>query len=306
MKNPFIVIPENINLEEKIALLKQNGEKAAELRKEIQQIQTNSLPIKVEEISSSFTSVSNDDIQGKDESLQSIYFKICFLENLDREELIVKMREILKDNFSLSKINQLKIMLYQDIVEYANLALGEQNNIPDVKKSILDLRLKLELLDEMEEKEEIAQISGENNQLFFLESTMGNVVVLESIRKNIPLEYYDSFKELFDSILNGTFKGFKILKGGLYEVKDFKIRVLFGILEKGKYLILDAFMKKEDTSEYYKSLINNRLAQYIKVKQYYLEHINEDTFIAQHDEYLKSVLTLLDRKNELGEVEVRQ
>lgn len=299
MNEPFIVIPKGISLEEKVQLLKQNSEKASEIRGEIQQMKTASIPFKSALTKSEKINGNNQDLYQIDEKLEDIYSKICFLEGLNREDLMKKMKDVLKDYYSISSINRLKLKLYQDIILYAKLALEEHTDIDDIKAFILDLRVKLELLDEMEDKEEIAQISGDENQLFFLESKVGNVVALESLTKNIPLEYYDGFKTLFDSILNGSFKGFKKLRNGLYEVKDFKIRVLFGILEKGKYLILDAFMKKEDTSEYYKSLINNRLAQYIRTKSYYLEQIQDEDVVAKHKQYLEMVFSLFDKKNEI-------
>ena len=257
MNYPFFDIPNDISLEEKVALLERNGLVAKNLREEIKQMKSET-PFysttleKREKRGESKTSLEEN------EKLQLIYSKICLLSSFDRNDLLIKIKEcILMENYPITScIDYLKIKLYQDIVTYASLALEPDGDILGAKEQIADLRLKLELLDEMEEKEEIAQISTEHNQLFFLESQAGNVVALESLRKNIPMEYYDDFKRLFQSIEDGSLKGIKRLRNGLYEVKDFKIRILFGFLQKGKYLVLDAFMKKEDTSEYYKSLID--------------------------------------------------
>lgn len=296
MNKTFVEIPENVSLEDKIAMLKQNNLVASEIRGEMIISKKIITPIFRGEYEKN--SSVNTTLKGKDIKVDKVYNEIALLPSDNCDELLNSMREILLglDNYT-ELFDELKVRLYEEIVLYANLAFKDREAIKDIREIIDSLRLKLSLLDSIEEQKEKSEISLENNKLLFLETNALNIVLLESIRKNIPIEYYKKFKSLLESIANGSFKNFKRLRNGLYEVKLLEVRILFGILKKGHYLILDAFMKKEDTSAYYKSLISNRLNQYLKFKSYYLQGLDNEEFLLKHEEYLANIMDLLNLKN---------
>lgn len=297
----FIDIPQNASLEEKIAMLKHNNHVASNIRGEMATTKVYAKPVALKEDKK--CGETSDLNKSQDSVIDEIYNKISLLSCTSKEELLTSMKNILSDTSnSIDLFDKLKLKLYEEIVLYVNLSYKENDAIKDIRDIIASLRLKIELLNNIEEQKEIKEISLEHNELLFLETNSLNVIALESIRKNIPIEYYNEFKILLENILNGTFKNLKRLKNGLYEVKAFKVRILFVVLKKGHYLILDAFMKKEDTSAYYKSLVDNRLSQYLNSKDYYLSCLDSEESILKHKNYLVNILDMLSlNNNEMGQ-----
>ena len=171
-----------------------------------------------------------------------------------------------------------------------------QEELLDIKMQIADLRNKIRSLDvEMEEKE-VVQNATTNNDVFFLQSEMGKVYFLESLRKNIPEAYYPDFKKLLESIKNGTFIGKKYLIDlNYFELKEFKVRLTFDKLSDGNYIVIDGFMKKEDTSSKYKNYMRQMDKVYCSRQNFYIEnHLNPD-FLATHTTYYQDIIDMLDK-----------
>lgn len=198
-------------------------------------------------------------------------------------------------------------MLYKEYVIYSKMLLqtSTKSELAELQILINAITSKIELLDELEELEEEKELTEpitENNNLFFLLSDSGNVIALESLRKNVPREYYPVFKELLLGLKEGKAKGLKRLaRYGYLELKNFKIRVIFDKLSTGNYIILDCFMKKVDTGVSYRNNLANRYNQYQNKKNLYLDQITNPEFIKKHESYLAEILTLLDSKTLEGE-----
>lgn len=304
MLGPFAFISDDLSLEEKVKLLKQNNSQAVLVRREIQKLKTSTSSIKEKATSEIMPLVIGTDKKTEESGIKDIYNQVCLLSSEDQKVFFNEIRDLfLSSKYSFTYLaDAIKIRLYQDIITYTNLALEDGANIGEARELIADLKRKLSLLNEIEEKEEILEIAVSDNHLFFLESDIGNVVVLESFRKNIPLEYYSDFKDLLKSIQNGQFKGLKKLENQFWEVKDFKIRIIFGILSQGNYVILDAFMKKEDTSGYYKNFLNHRYHQFLRIKSSYLSQMEHTDFQLRHEQYLNDIYDYLDKELNVGGV----
>lgn len=206
-------------------------------------------------------------------------------------------------------INKLKLMLYKEYVIYSKMLLqaSTKSELAELQILINAITSKIELLDELEELEEEKELTEpitENNNLFFLLSDSGNVIALESLRKNVPREYYPVFKEILLGLKEGKAKGLKRLAGyGHLELKvnGPGIRIIFDKLSDNNYIILDCFMKKVDTGVSYRNNLANRYNQYQSKKNLYLDQITNPEFIKKHESYLAEILTLLDSKTLEGE-----
>lgn len=308
----FSAVSDKTPLEEKIAIIKQNYINCAQVVKEIANLQSNSTPsIDSENKLGEGIAFSNINTQIKDDidlEFESIYSKISSLElgDLKEEDIIKKINEIVPTTHNRYDciINKLKLKLYEEIIFYSQIAISASTSkdFLEIKQLIKELKRKILFLDELEQEKELTETTTVDNHLFFLTTNGGNIPFLESLRKNVPAEYYPQFKELLLEMKNGVFKGLKKFNGlGYFEVKEFKIRITFDKLSNGNYIILDAFMKKEDTSGYYNKMLQNRSGQYIKCKDYYVKKQYEEDFQTLHEGYLAEALTLLDQRNLEGE-----
>ena len=153
MNNEFVLIPNSASLDEKIALLKQNNSVAANIRAEINQSTSNNpcfKKLKGDEETKSRTTLTSP----KDNDVENLYNQIIFLNYESEEELLLYIKKILfnVENY-YSLLDKLKIKLYQDIVAYTSLASEQSSELEEIRKSIVDLRLKIKALTELEIEE---------------------------------------------------------------------------------------------------------------------------------------------------------
>lgn len=256
---------------------------------------------------------NNKSEESSDKEVEKLYNKISLLDitNLSEEEIMNRIKSIIGNNPTSFLINKLKLMLYKEYVIYSKMLLqaSTKSELAELQILINAITSKIELLDELEELEEEKELTEpitENNNLFFLLSDSGNVIALESLRKNVPREYYPVFKELLLSLKEGRTKKVKMLsQKGYLELKVKAngpgIRIIFDKLSDNNYVILDCFMKKFDTSILYRNTLINRSNQYQNKKNLYLGQITNLEFIKKHEGYLAEILTLLDSKTLEGE-----
>lgn len=149
-------------------------------------------------------------------------------------------------------------------------------------------------------KENTSEI--EKNKLVYLSSSSGNIYALNDL-KAIDVEYYDSFLELIQSIIDGTFKNVKAFlnndkMGQIYEVKNFKTRVVFDRLDKNTYVILNIFMKKTDKDSKYRDQIVNRASRYYFKKEDLKKICKNESFLEENQEITNELLNILQKKGE--------
>ncbi len=301
---------EGASLEEKIEIIKNNNLQASNMRREIGAWGGGSLQVSKNQTNISIESNPVDKPSDEiDNNAKELYDEISLLElqGLSEEEILNRIRKILGKDANYTTISKIKLLLYKECIIYNRMILAatDPSEIADLREMLASIKLKIESLDELEELEdeqEVEEYITTNNNIFFLLSETGKIIALESLRKNIPRDYYPAFKELLLGLKAGKAKGLKRLKRhGYLELKDFKIRVTFDKLSNGNYIILDCFMKKVDTGISYRNNLANRTSQYQrKQKQFLADHTNEE-FIKEHEGYFIEILSLLESKDLEGE-----
>lgn len=302
----FKDIGQNLTLEEKIAIIKDNISSAAALTKEIKEHKKSNInnsentPKNYVEV---ISSTNVDSFGSLDQEFKNLYNKISMLDisELKDEEISSKLKKLLGDNTSFINISRIKLLLYKEGIIYSKMLLDAKSKeeISELQNLIASLKTKIEFLDEEEELEEEETLEDDNkeNNIFFLLSNKDNIIALESLRKNVPKDYYQAFKKLIIGLKTGKLKGMKRLhRQGYFELKDFKIRIIFDKLSDGNYIILDAFMKKFDTSLFYRNILAGRRREYEAKKEMYLSKHTNPEFIKEHEGYLAELIALLDSK----------
>ena len=140
-----------------------------------------------------------------------------------------------------------------------------------------------------------------SNHLIYLPTMNGNLYVNNDLLA-IPTDYYSSFRNLFISIQNGTFKGFKRLVGannivGVSEVKDYQSRIVFDRIGPKSFVILDTFVKKVGMDKEYMDSLAGRVGIYRRMKSSLVQAIQDPDYIQKHDEFTEDILNSLDERN---------
>ena len=99
----------------------------------------------------------------------------------------------------------------------------------------------------------------------------------------MDVDYLESFKGLFESITDGTFKNVKRFNSnnkisGISEVKDFKTRVVFDRIGKYDYAIITAFTKKSNNDKGYLISLELKIKNYLNQKEKMISLLNNDDF----------------------------
>lgn len=192
----------------------------------------------------------------------------------------------------------IEINAYEEMKEEKELAsaatkqINEINNIIDIIKSHIDT------LDEKAiEKEE----EKHNKVIFFNRLSSNKPYVVDDIT-NLPIEYYDDFKELLESIEYKTFKNVKqfstndpILKG-ISEVRYFKTRLVFERINSDTYALIKAFVKKSNCDNGYLEQLKIRVDKYKKNKELLLSTINEEE-LENHQMIYRELINTISPKN---------
>ena len=139
------------------------------------------------------------------------------------------------------------------------------------------------------------------NNLVYLTSSSGNVYALNDI-KSIDQAYYDSFLELINSIINGTFKNIKTFVHNnklvqLYEVKNFKTRIVFSKIFVNTFLIISIFIKKTDNDLKYREQLINRSIIFQNNKTNLKQLCQEENFLKSQEEITGQILRILKKED---------
>lgn len=290
----FLQPKENMSSEEKIALIQKNIRTAQSIKKEISRLST------LEFVSAPEVSVKRKtkiEIPQKSEQEDVLYNQIS---RLSIEELAVILSDLL-NGISESRIKEFELKLYREIIELSNTGLETGATIEEIRDLIQELQDKIKMLEAYmsESLEEELETDAEKN-LFFLTTNNENVVAFESLRKEVPNDYYEDFLTIFTNLKKGNLKGIKRLKiRGIYEIKMFKIRVIFIILDKNNFVILDAFMKKYDTSKVYRERILKLDSAISQALEYYKDNKDNLAFQGIHNGYYDEIINLLTSERRL-------
>ena len=206
---------------------------------------------------------------------------------------------------SLKAIKELK-----DLIATEDL---DEKDLLECKKFILDENKKIKMLSQiLSMKEEDISSEAKKNRVILVPSFSGdeviNIRIIEDM-KRIPFEYYPKFLELFNSIINGTFKGVKKFVNntnivGIYEVKDFKIRILFSKIAKDTYAVITAFVKKTDSNSIYKEGVTQKATAFNDIKKKIVSLLDNPEFIEENDKYVQELIDIMSPKTDGKQLKV--
>ncbi len=217
-----------------------------------------------------------------------------------------------KDNYNYEDIiNRLIAESYKEINEINELLMEDDSitkeELVECKALIEKEKLKIKYLRKSMLEEDEIIIKDHKNKIVLVPTIGGNIRVIDEL-EHIPIEYYDSFLELINSIIDGRFKNVKTFANnnqlvGVSEVKGFKTRVVFGRLDKNTYALITAFVKKTDTDKLYKDTLKRKVSHFKENETRLKEKIKDNEFMELNDQYVEELFNLLNPKdNELKKV----
>lgn len=210
-------------------------------------------------------------------------------DNYDYEDIINRL--IAESYKEIKEINELLLddqtLGKEELLEFKGLIEKEHKKIEYIRKSMI------------EEKETV--INEHKNKIVLVPTIGGNIRVIDEL-EHIPLDYYESFLELINSIINGTFKNVKTFTSnsqlaGISEVKGFKTRVVFSRLDKNTYALITAFIKKSDIDKLYKDTLTRKVSHFKENESLLKNRIKDTDFMRENDKYVEELFNLLDSKD---------
>lgn len=150
--------------------------------------------------------------------------------------------------------------------------------------------------------EEVVEEQEEKNNIVLVPTLSGNIRIIDEL-EHIPNDYYEGFKELINSIIDGTFKNVKQLASnsnlaGITEVKGFKVRVVFTRLNYNTYALVTAFVKKTDTDKLYQESLEGKIRDYHLLESKLKENLNNPEFLEENEKNVQQLWNVLSPKEE--------
>ena len=169
----------------------------------------------------------------------------------------------------------------KDLLEEEKEALSKED-LEEFKAEINLNQKKIDIIKEIEKDNTTTSEKSLKNNFFFVTTAGGNARVIDEIN-DMDVDYLESFKGLFESITDGTFKNVKRFNSnnkisGISEVKDFKTRVVFDRIGKYDYAIITAFTKKSNNDKGYLISLELKIKNYLNQKEKMISLLNNDDF----------------------------
>ena len=195
--------------------------------------------------------------------------------------------------------------------EFANDSTIITSDLEDIKSLILNEKRKIALVKEyLNKKEEKVEVNEEKNSLILVPTTGGNIRILSEL-ENMPIEYIPLFRELIDSIVDGTFKNVKSFNNnnslnGVSEVKGPGVRIVFKRLSKNKYALITAFIKRSNNDAGYLDSLKSKVADFRLIQDSLKSCVDNQKFIEENNMYVSELYRLLgqDEKSPQNRKEV--
>lgn len=211
------------------------------------------------------------------------------------------------DNIIMSlKMGLLKnIKDIKDLLEEEKEALSKED-LEEFKAEINLNQKKIDIITEIEKDNTTTSEKSLKNNFFFVTTAGGNARVIDEIN-DMDVDYLESFKGLFESITDGTFKNVKRFNSnnkisGISEVKDFKTRVVFDRIGKYDYAIITAFTKKSNNDKGYLISLELKIKNYLNQKEKMISLLNNDDFRKENhllEQELYNKLSISNKEKEL-------
>ena len=311
----FVKVTDDKNINDLLAAINQNLRTSNYMQKEMQKRNTSQSvfvsnfsdedPL-IEEISPFIPEQEYDQFEN------DILYYMSELSSLTAGSSKEEIREVLpdKDDYDYEKV---LLRLMAELVRENNemTIFSDEEGVSLEEKKFLaseieeNLRRK-DILKELvteKEKEEENEVH-EENKLVFMPTQSGNPCVISEL-KHIDSAYYESFASLFESIITGKFKNLRKFSpnsavAGLFEVKDFAIRIILSILGPREYCVISAFTKKTDSNKDYQEQINLRASNFRKLEASLKENIKNEEFMQIQATYQEELFNMLGRESKKG------
>lgn len=241
-----------------------------------------------------------------------------YIDNLKKLYGKVKLEEILPDRDNIESeniINSILVNLYKEKVETINFIRENEADMDEISSLFED---ELDLLDSIMESlidyknnteinSFVSPTIDTTNRIIFMKNSSNEPMIFQNIKGYE--EYYDSFLELLESIVDGTFKNMRVFVNNnkltnMIEVKDFKTRIQFTRLKDNIFVIISAFIKKCDTDLRHRNFISNCSQNYQSQKNELLNNIEDEDYMNKEAEFLEELRNTLKGKKKVKKHEV--
>lgn len=301
----------NLSEEELISVLNHNFHCACMRKKEIEKLEkavdnTNTTKVEIPKVVS-FDTVVEEDESEADFEKEVEYYLSEFLKLKDYDENSIM--EVLPSRNSYNYADVvLRIIaeIGRDIKDIRAIIIADgssmsKNDLIEYRNEIKSNIDKVSLLKKVlyESKEDVSSEKVSNKLIFAPIKNSDKIRVFDEL-KDIPIEQYEDFLELFESIKDGTFKNIRrfvnseILKGAL-EVKGYQVRVVFQRISKDCYGIISMFVKKTQNDRIYRNQLENKYTEYKEIAPTLKEKVKDEEFLKKHMEYEKELFKELSK-----------
>lgn len=249
---------------------------------------------------------NKQEIEQEKTKVQELYDVSFYLDQIKECTSLTELQTVLprKNHPDFNTImNTILASLLKEIIEIEEFVSTEKLTKSERQEFLNEIHAKQAWINEMilyrdqkmEQKEESIQ-----NHLIYLASSSNNIYAFQDL-KDIEQEYFGSFLELLNSILDGTFKNVKKFSNNnkintLYEVKNFKTRIVFNKINANTFVIVSMFMKKADNDLRYREQIVHRSTLYQSVKEELKRKSQETEFLEANKEITETIQNILMKK----------
>ena len=203
---------------------------------------------------------------------------------------------------SLESVKEIKEV--NEILRNEDISADEKilcERIIETEKRKIDFIKSRLIKSDKEEKDE----QEEKNKIILAPTATGNIRLIDEL-EHIPNDYYAGFKELIDSIIDGTFKNVKAFASnselsGLTEVKGFKIRVAFARIDTNTYALISAFIKKSDNDKLYRETLIRKAREYYRLEDSIKQNLSNPEFLEENEKSIQQLFNILSPKETKAE-----
>lgn len=295
--------------------LQQQDYRISSIKQEISRLKLDKKTTSMEKVTQPKVSLI-EDVQEEDSFEDEIAFYLNSYRQLGEEFSIEDIRSILprkkhpkyKDillRLSLESVKEIKEV--KEILRSEDISEEEQeicNRIIETETKKIDY-IKSRLL-QSEKQEEV--VEEEKNNLVLVPTLSGNIRIIDDL-EHIPNDYYEGFKDLIESIVDGTFKNVKMFVSnsqlfGISEVKAFKIRVVFTRLNENTYALITAFVKKSDKDKLYNESLNGKVKEYRSLEPKLKMNLSNQEFMKENEKSVQELFNILSPKSDIKRKEM--
>lgn len=203
---------------------------------------------------------------------------------------------------SLESVKEIKEV--NEILRNEDISADEKilcEGIIESEKRKIDFIKSRLIKSDKEEKDE----QEEKNKIILVPTATGNIRLIDEL-EHIPNDYYAGFKELIDSIIDGTFKNVKAFASnselsGITEVKGFKIRVAFARIDTNTYALISAFIKKSDNDKLYRETLIRKVREYYRLEDSIKQNLSNPEFLEENEKNIQQLFNILSPKETKAE-----